>query len=359
MGEFYISCSTKIALLSRKDFRLYEIHSRSLSTLYSCLPCLTMKLFLLTLCGALCSSSNVVFAMDKYADNFQRIATFSACQQLDLNCNTNTQTEAHDITASGDGNTLLYTDPPMKSVGFVDITYPSNPIPLGFFQLDTTPTALATAGPYALVTVDDSSADDFVNTAGRLFVIDIEDRSLITSIDLGGQPSDIAVSPDGTYALVAIQNQRNPSVGDGYPPQAPAGFLVAIALGSDNPTEWTPTVISLSNLVNIRFNEDPEPKSISINDENIAAVTLQANNAIVLVDLNNMSILNSIDAGFVSVDRVDLTPDFVVEQRELAFNYLREPDGIVWMGDRYFVTADEGTVSNDYKTRCVLSIVCP
>jgi hypothetical protein len=39
---------------------------------------------------------------------FQRIATFPICSQIEANCNTNTTTVAEIVTASNDGNTLIY-----------------------------------------------------------------------------------------------------------------------------------------------------------------------------------------------------------------------------------------------------------
>jgi hypothetical protein len=102
-----------------------------------------------------------------------------------------------------------------------------------------------TAGPYVLVPVNDSK--DFVNTAGRLIVIDIESRTLLATIQLGGQPASIAVSPDGKYAAIAIENERNQQIQDGFPPQLPAGFMVSIDLDG-SPSSWTPTIIKFEKL---------------------------------------------------------------------------------------------------------------
>jgi hypothetical protein len=58
--------------------------------------------------------------------------------------------------------------------------------------------------------------------------VDLGDRTIETTINLGGQPDSIAVSPDGHYAAIAIENQRNESLNGGRMPQTPAGFLTIV-----------------------------------------------------------------------------------------------------------------------------------
>ena len=273
---------------------------------------------------------------------FQRIASFPICLQLDPICNVDTTTYSQFVTVSDDGMTLIYSDGGMNAVGFVDISDPVNPIPTGYFQLDAVPTNVVTAGPYVLVPVNDSK--DYINPAGSLIVIDIESRTVLATINLGGQPAAIAVSPDGMYAAIAIENERNRNIQDGFPPQLPAGFMVLIDLEGSSPSSWTPTVIKFDKLRDIRFPEDPEPNSVSINRDNIAAVTLQENNAIVLVDLVSKRILRTVPAGFVTLHGVDLTEDRVIMQNEVSFNVLREPGGVVWIDTRYLATVDEGNL---------------
>jgi hypothetical protein len=44
--------------------------------------------------------------------NFNRIATFSSCLQINTSCNTSDETAAEIVAASTDGMTLIYTDSP-------------------------------------------------------------------------------------------------------------------------------------------------------------------------------------------------------------------------------------------------------
>ncbi|UJS22993.1 hypothetical protein [Thiothrix winogradskyi] len=59
--------------------------------------------------------------------NFNRVASFPVCLQLDADCNVADTTAAEIVTASTDGMTLIYSDSPSKSIGFVDITDPTKP----------------------------------------------------------------------------------------------------------------------------------------------------------------------------------------------------------------------------------------
>ena len=270
---------------------------------------------------------------------FQRVGVFPVCSQIDSACDTDDETLAEIVASSKDGKTLIYTDSATGNAGFVDITDPSNPLPLGVFATGGEPTSVAVVGGFALVVVNDS--ENFVDTAGSLKVMDIASQSLIRSIDLGGQPDSIAVSSDGMYAVICIENERDEDVNDGALPQMPAGFVVVVDL-MGSPATWTTSQVDVTGLPNILYPTDPEPEFVSINKKNVAAVTLQENNGVVLIDLATKSVINSIDAGLVDLDQVDATEDDVILQTETILNIPREPDGCVWITDRYFVTADEG-----------------
>jgi hypothetical protein len=51
------------------------------------------------------------------ASFFNRVATYPVCQQLDPTCNVDTETVAEIAAVSQDGNTIVYTDGPMESIG--------------------------------------------------------------------------------------------------------------------------------------------------------------------------------------------------------------------------------------------------
>lgn len=271
--------------------------------------------------------------------NFNRIASFPVCSQIDASCNTDIETAAEIVAASADGTVLIYTDSPQQQIGFVNIVDPAAPSAMGVLALPGEPTSVAVKGQYALVGINRSS--DFVNVAGSLEVVDIATQSIVASIDLGGQPDSVAVSPDGNYAAVVIENERDEDLGEGEPPQTPAGYLSIVNLNGA-PGTWTTSNVELTGLAEL-YAQDPEPEYVDINADNIAIVSLQENNHIVLVNVADGSIVNDFSAGSVDLTQVDGTEEgALISQTESLPGVLREPDGVSWLSTEYFVTADEG-----------------
>ena len=282
-------------------------------------------------------SSNALSATSAF---FNRVSVFPVCSQLEKDCNTDEETAAEIVAASADGNTLIYTDSPQNQVGFVSIDSIEKPAGLGTLKLSGEPTSVAVAGRYALVAVN--TAEDYINVSGELAVVDITNRSIVKTINLGGQPDSIAVSPDAQFAAIAIENERNEDLGSGEPPQAPAGGLIVISLDG-KPDTWKSNHIDMTGLADL-YPEDPEPEYVDINADNIAVVTLQENNHIALVDLQKATVIADFSAGTVSLEKIDASESKPAEiaQRESLADIPREPDGVSWISDTYFVTADEG-----------------
>lgn len=273
--------------------------------------------------------------------NFNRVATYPVCLQLDPTCDVDDATAAEIVAASEDGLTLIYTDSPMKQVGFVDIADPTRPTGLGVLGLAGEPTSVAVKGEFALVGVN--TAADFVNVSGELAVVDIASRSKVRSIDVGGQPDSVAVSPDGSYAVVVIENERDEDLGDGAPPQLPAGKLVIVDMVGA-PAAWTTRAVELTGLAEL-YPTDPEPEFVDINSDNIAVVSLQENNHMVLLDLSDGSVINHFSAGSVDLSQIDTNDDSIISFGDTQQGVLREPDGVTWLSTEYFVTANEGDLA--------------
>lgn len=273
--------------------------------------------------------------------NFNRVASFPVCSQLDATCDTDEGTASEIVAVSSDYMTLIYSDSPQEAVGFVDITNPMSPVALGTLALTGEPTSVAVKGDFALVGVNTSA--DFVNVSGHLEVVDIETQTSVRSIDLGGQPDSVAVSPDGTYAVIAIENERDEDLGDGEIPQMPAGNVVVVSIADADPANWTASAIDVTGTSAYEAG-DPEPEYVDINANNVAVVTLQENNHIILIDLPSMSIINEFSAGSVDLDMIDLTEEDPAKilQIESDDAVAREPDGVSWINTEYFATADEG-----------------
>lgn len=191
---------------------------------------------------------------------FGRVSTYPVYLNVPAGTDRNAQTNAEISTVSQDGNTLIYTDAAGKRIGFLDISDPSAPRGLGSFDLakegdaDDQPTSVAACGDYLLVVVD-QTGKNYDSPSGRVDVVRIADREKVASIDLKGQPDSIAISPDGKYAAIAIENQRDEDRGDGGLPQLPAGFVQTIELNS-NPSSWKATPVYF-----VDKKEIPTPKS--------------------------------------------------------------------------------------------------
>lgn len=285
--------------------------------------------------------------------HFNRVASFAVCSQLGSSCETSDTTAAEIVAASSDGMTLIYSNSPKGEVGFINIANPAAPVALGKLDMGGEPTSVTVLGSYALVAVNTSA--DYVNTSGKLVVINIASRSVLREIAMPGQPDSIAASKDGKYIAVVIENERDEGFGNGAPPQAPAGSLVIVdSVGA--PAAWTTRNVSLTGIAAL-YPDDPEPEYVDINEDNIAVVTLQENNHIALIDLKSGAITGHFSAGVVSltgIDRTDERPNLVKLVESLA-DIKREPDGVTWISKTQFVTANEGDLSGGSRSFTVFN----
>jgi hypothetical protein len=271
---------------------------------------------------------------------FERIATFPVYRN---NPDPTGETVAEIVDATPDGRTLVYTDALQNVVGFVDIRRPSDPRPGGTLPVDGSPTSVATTGRYALVGVDTS--ESFTEPSGHLAVVDVGARSSVATIDLAGQPDSLKVSPDGRYAAIVIENQRDEEVTvdgvEGGLPQAPPGLLQIVDLRRGGPAAWTVRDVDLTGLA-AYAPHDPEPEFVDVNARNQAVVSLQENNHIAVVDLRSGTVTRHFGAGEVDLTGIDTVEDGIIDLSGSLSDIPREPDAVAWLpGDR-IATANEG-----------------
>lgn len=261
------------------------------------------------------------------------------------------------VATTPDGNQLIYTDAVGENVGFLDISDIQDPVE-ELLPVDGGPTSVAVTrdGKWALVCVHDGEdiidldgdpetpPDEIEPARDYLLVIDLATMDQ-TLIDLGGQPDSIAISPDGKYAAICIENERSEDVDEGLMPQSPAGFLTIVDLWQGGPADWTLRDVSFTGLP-MRFPTDPEPEFVDINAQNQAAVTLQENNHIVIVNLVNGAILKDFTAG-TTTHEADLDDDDVVRFNDRLRNARLEPDAIAWTPNGSLITANEGDYDLD------------
>lgn len=289
------------------------------------------------------------------ADRYHRTATYPVYLNKPAEDPVDKETVAEISTVTPDGNTVIYTDAAAKRIGFVDITDPAKPVGKGTLSLaelghkDDQPTSVAAVNDHVLVVVD-TTGGDFAHPSGRVDIVRIADRTRVHSIDLGGQPDSIAISPDGTFAAIAMENQRNeeftpPGKEEGDLPQPPTGFVQLIDL-TGAPNTWTPRKVDFdveaARKAGLDTPEDLEPEYVSINSRGQVAVTLQENNGIAVLDGHTGQVAKIFSAGNQSVTGIDTKEDAVIDQTGSIEDTPREPDAIGWIGDDYVATANEG-----------------
>ncbi|MEO1103269.1 MAG: alkaline phosphatase, partial [Pseudomonadota bacterium] len=272
-----------------------------------------------------------------HADVFNRISSFEVTANLPDDADISTETSPEIIAATDDGMMLVYTDSPLGAVGIIDITDPADPQPGGAVMLDGEPTSLVVSGATAYVAVNTS--ESFTEPSGLLKIVDIETGTVSDSCDLGGQPDSTAISPDGSFLAIAIENERDEDLNDGKIPQLPAGGVAIIPLSDDGPLCEEMVIADLTGLAGVAP-EDPEPEFVDINEAGEIVVTLQENNHIVVLDSAG-EVLSHFSAGSVLLQNVDTTEEgAIVFDGEQAAK--REPDAVKWLDNDFLVTANEG-----------------
>ena len=268
---------------------------------------------------------------------FNRVAAFPTPDNMAEGEDRARATSAEIITATEDGNTLIYSDSPLGVLGLVDITDPKSPQALGNVAMGGEPTTTVVIGPMAFAGVNTSESK--TNPSGKLVTVDIAARKVVAECDLGGQPDSVAKAPDGSFLAVAIENERDEEVNDGDLPQMPAGFLVKLPVKDGAVDCAAAQKITLTGLAELG-GDDPEPEFVAINTAGDSAVTLQENNHIVVVAADGT--VSGFAAGAVTLEGIDTKKDGRLDFSGKMENVAREPDAIKWIDTEHFVTANEG-----------------
>ncbi|NIA69963.1 alkaline phosphatase [Pelagibius litoralis] len=272
---------------------------------------------------------------------FTRVSSFPIFQNLPEGTDPATETVAEIVTSAMDGNLLVYTDSELEAIGRVDIADPANPKPAGIVMVGGEPTSVAVLGKHAYVGVNTS--ESYEKPSGHVAVVELDSGRIATTCDVQGQPDSVAISPDGRYLAIAIENERDEDLNEGEIPQLPAGHLASFQVEGDGMLAncAAVTVTDLTGLAEIAPS-DPEPEFVSINSLNQAVVTLQENNHLAVVDLARNKVINHFSAGSVDLENADFTKDGVINLSERKEGLRREPDAVAWLDNTRFVTANEG-----------------
>ncbi|WP_197067090.1 esterase-like activity of phytase family protein [Ensifer sp. ZNC0028] len=270
---------------------------------------------------------------------FNRIASFAVADNLPQGDARKAPTSAEIITASEDGNLLVYSDSPGKRVGLIDITDAKAPKAAGTVSFDGEPTSVTIAGAKALVAVN--TRESFVKPSGLLAIVDLASKKVDATCDLGGQPDSIAVNKDRTLAAIAIENERDEELNDGKIPQMPAGDLVILSLKDGVADCGSLKRVTLTGLAEIA-GEDPEPEFVSFNGKDEIALTLQENNHIVIIDGKTGTVKTHFSAGTVDLKNIDTKRNGAIAFKDEQPGRKREPDAVKWLDDNRIVVANEG-----------------
>lgn len=269
---------------------------------------------------------------------FDRVATMMVRDNLPAGAAPEKGAVAEIISASQDGMTLVYTDAPGEQVGMIDLADPAKPKPAGVIAVGGEPTSVKIVGDLAFIAVDTS--ESFTEPTGKLVAIDLKTKTIAKECELPGQPDSVAASRGGGFLAIAMENQRDEEVNDGAIPQLPAGSLVTVTL--DGGLDCTNIkTIAMAGIAGIA-GDDPEPEFVDINENDEIVVTLQENNAVVIVDGVSGAVKAHFDAGSVNLDKIDTKKDGKIDLSASMQDVPREPDGVAWLGTDRIVTANEG-----------------
>jgi Collagen triple helix repeat (20 copies) len=196
---------------------------------------------------------------------------------------------------------------------------------------ETTTSVAAVSNRYVLVGFQSAST-----SGDEIRVYDLLDPAnpvLAHTIAVGDGVDSVAVSPSGIRGAAAIENEKDPLT---------PGRIEALDLSNADPALWTATPVAVPALDSETYDEadDPQPEYVDINAANQAAVTLQEQDAVVIVDLATATVLDVWSTGSQTFDADIFNDGF------LRFNQLvtreREPDGVKWTADgKALVTANE------------------
>jgi hypothetical protein len=267
------------------------------------------------------------------------------------------------ITATPNGKTLVYTNAAGGEIGIINIINPANPKLVKIINVqkdgvgEPTSVAITDEGKYAVVAIRLGDDVDHANPGMvRVYSIaDLKNISLVKEVSVGIGPDAVALAGSGKTlrAVVAIEDEETNDEGDATIPGVRPGRIDVVGLedlyGAPGTGVQSLDLVAALTAAGVGYPEDPQPEFVSINKETMqAAVTLQENNAIAIVDLSNPAVpalTRVFSAGTVDrVENADLTKNKEISLSE-SFTGRREPDGIAWINGNIFATANEGDTS--------------
>lgn len=265
------------------------------------------------------------------------------------------------VTATPNGLTLLYTSADAGALGLVDITDPARPVSLPRVDVrlggvgEPTSVAISPDGRYAVVAL--RLDDDVANPRrGFLRVYDVRNPRAVKHVkdlSVGIGPDSLALAGSGKTlrAVIAIEDEETDTKGDATLGGQRPGRIDVVGLqdlygGASSGLQSIELVDALQALPGALYPADPQPEFVSLSPNGrTAAVTLQENNAVALIDLSDprrARLLRVLSAGTVTrTGNADLQRDKEIAFQD-SFTGRREPDAVTWVSNDVFALANEG-----------------
>jgi len=286
-------------------------------------------------------------------------AAASAVLDLDIRPMFVPPTAPEIVDVTPDENTMVATQG--IGVGVWDITNPESPVSKGFTPPPDdagTDDDAANISSVAVISNRYALAAAQVGELNRdyLWVIDLQTSppSVVREMPIADWPDSIAVSPDKQYAAVAIENECEglaPLAGNlctnktGGP--TATGSVEVVSIGASNPASWTTTNVPVPADPDLLDNTDVQPEFVDISPQNKAAVTMQENNGVGILDLATRTwndIWSTGSVTFSADNTADATPQLVFNA---TVTETRDPDAIKWFANgTRLITANEGEAAN-------------
>ena len=303
--------------------------------------------------------------VDESSGGFKTISEFSVDGNAEI------------MQAAAGGMYLVHTNSERNSIDVVDLTDPASAKKVVSLDMPGEPTSIGVSpdGKWALAVVYASKSKAKKKPLdprlpGVLALIDLRDpaNAAVTSlIGIGHHPDSIAVTSSGDelVGIIAIENEPlivvDGKVVDDDAPGNPndiseKGSIQIVSINPNKPNHYSLTTLPLESallrtakMLNI---DDPQPEYVAIaHDKHLAAVSLQENNGIVLVDYLAAEIIGAFNLGvvaprpadLVSNGEVALVQSYPTDASAEPLAGTRFPDAINFTPDGQFIlSADEG-----------------
>ena len=244
----------------------------------------------------------------------------------------------------------------------LDLTNPGSPLDAGAIDVSGygggVNSVAVKNGMLAAAIEADPKTDD-----GVVVVFNTETQFEIQKVGVGALPDMVTFTPDGNYILSA--NEGEPNFDYTIDPIGSVS-VISVADWSVTPLYFSSFAVQQDALMakgfrifglNATFEQDIEPEYITVSEDSKTAwVSLQENNALAKVDIENKTITELLPLGFKDYSRpqntIDVSDedDVYMPDRWPVYG-IYEPDGIAVMtenGIPYVFTANEGD-SRDYQ----------